>query len=481
MRKIIIYILSVLSVIIIPLSVTAAILLTLAVNENFYIGVIKKLDLVETFIETKNLQLEKDIKKEIEKKTGMSQFRVEYEKIRKDFEEKSAAFTKLNKTDEYNRLDKQIDELDDLVWEKSSDSFKTEDDFDRFKKQKMLELKNAMKEIKEYRKKNDDAIDKAEDEMEKANDVFEDADDNLKDKESEAKDIIEKRRGDFMNEMYHDIAKIEPSLTESLNKLFIEQELRRVVREYLAFFTSWQQQVKAGNIYEARLNVESGMVENTKKVNLPPLNLSFKVKVNENGAVKEKNLLSEVFVEKIRETPGLKSPWVMTKIFSLADSFIVEKIGNTFLKGTGFSINDGVIKSETIVLSGDKASKLKRLFMILSFAKYSIYTAAAVAVLLLFLIFILSSDKKDGLRFTGFILKYPSAIIAIGGIAVIISSLKPGLVLPQIVNDPINSAFIDKIYFAIAYNFFVPLTAVFFISSIVGTLLLKFVKNKKQA
>jgi hypothetical protein len=477
MRKIAAYILTVISAVIIPLSVTGAILLTLAVNENFYISVIKKLDLVETFIETKNLQLEKDIKKEIEKKTGMSQFRIEYEKLRKDFEEKSAAFTKLNKTDEYNRLDKQIDELDDLKWEKSSDDFKTEDDFNRFKKQKMLDLKNALKEIKEYRKKNDDVIDKAENEMEKAKDKFEDADDILKDKESEAKGIISKRRGDFMNEMYHDIARIEPALTQSLNTLFIEQELRRLIRQYLSFFTSWKQQVKAGNIYEERLNVESGMVENTKKVILPPLSLSFRVKVNDNGIIKDKNLLSEVFVETIRETPGLKSPWVMTKIFGLADSFIAEMIANTFLKGTGFSMNDGVIKSETIVLSGDRAKKVEKVMMLLSFAKYSIFTAAGISVFLMLLIIAVSPEKKTGLRLTGHVMKYPSILIASGGIAVIISSLKPGLVLPQIVNDPVNSAFIDKIYFAAAYHFFVPITAVFLLCFVTGTLLLKFVKK----
>jgi hypothetical protein len=477
MRKIFFYALSVISIIIIPVSITAAILLTLAVNENFYISVIKNLNLVQTFIETKNFQIEKDIKKEIEKKTGMSQFRIEYEILRKNYEDKLVAYSLLYKSEEYDKLKKQIDDLDDLDWEKSSEAFKNKDDFERFKKQKMLDLKTALKEIKEYRKKNDDAIDKAEDEMEKAKDKFENADDLLKDKESVAKDIIETRRGDFMNEMFSDIAKIEPALTESLNKLFIEQELRRVIRTYLSFFTSWKQQVKAGNIYETRLNVESGMIENVKKVNLPPLLLSLRVKVNENGLEKEKNLLGEVFVEKIRETQGLKSPWVLTKIFMLSDSFIVEKAGNSIFKDTGLSLNNGVIKSGEIVLSGGKASRIEKVMMIMTFAPYSLYAAAGITFILILLLFVAAPNKKTGLKFSGFILKYPSIIIVIGGIAVIIASIKPGLMIPRIVNDPINSAFFDKVYFTTALHLFAPITAVFFIFSLAGGLLLKFGKK----
>jgi hypothetical protein len=465
---------------VIPSAITASILLTLAINENFYISVIKSLNLVETFIETKNVQIEKDIKREVEKKTGMSQFKPQYEALRKDYEDKLIAYTGINKNEEFDKIEKQIDELDDLEWIKSSDEFKTEDDFDRFKKQKMNDLKSALKEIKEYRSRNDDAIDKIEDEMEAAKDKFEDADDALKDKEEDAKDIIESRRGDFMNEMYSDIARVEPLLTEELNKLFIEKELRSAIKKYLDFMTSWQKQKEAGNIYESRLNVESGMIENVKKVSIPPLALNLRVKVNETGIEKEKNLLSEVFVEKIRETPGLKSPWVLANIFKLSDTWITETAGNTILKGTGLRMSDGIIKSDSIILSGEKAEKFEMLMMILSAAKYAPYAAAGAVTLFIILLILIAPDKKSGLRTSGFVLKYPSVIIVIAGIAVIIASIKPGLMIPQIVNDPVNSAFFDKVAFTTALHLFAPITGIFFVLSLTGGILLRLGKRNKE-
>ena len=106
MRKIFLYILSAISIIIIPVSVAASILLTLAINENFYISIIKRLNLVETFIETKNIQIEKDITREVEKKTGLSQFKPEYELLKKDYEDKLTAYSTISKKDEFEKTRK---------------------------------------------------------------------------------------------------------------------------------------------------------------------------------------------------------------------------------------------------------------------------------------------------------------------------------------------------------------------------------------
>jgi hypothetical protein len=480
MRKIFLYILSIISIIVIPVTITAAILLTLAVNENFYISVIKNLNLVETFIETKNVQIERDIKREVEKKTGMSQFKPVYESLRKDYEDKLIAYTVINKNEEFDKIEKQIDELDDLKWIKSPDEFKTEKEFDLYKKEKMKDLKSALKEIKEYRSKNKSAIVKIEDEMDDARDKFEDAEDDLKDKEKDAVKIIESRRSDFMNEMVTDIAKVEPALTKELNSLFLEKELKSVIKKYLEFATTWQQQRASGNIYESRLDVESGMIENVKKIKLPPLVLSLRVKVNENGIEKEKNLLSEVFVEKIRETPGLKSPWVLTQIFKLSDSWVAETAGNTFLKDAGLNMSGGVIRSDPIVISGEKAENFEKVMMVLSIAEYTPYAAAGAVLFFILILFIIAPEKRTGLRFAGFVVKYPSVIIVIAGIAVIIASIKPGLMIPQIINDPVNSAFFDKIAFTTALHLFAPLTAVFFVLSIIGGLLRRLGREKKQ-
>jgi len=158
---------------------------------------------------------------------------------------------------------------------------------------------------------------------------------------------------------------------------------------------------------------------------------------------------------------------------------MVETAGRTILKDTGLRISDGVIRSDTIILSGDKAEKFEKIMMLFSAAKYTPYAAAGLTLFLVFILIIAAPDKRTGMKMSGFVLKYPSAIIVIAGIAIIIVSIKPGLMIPQIVNDPVNSAFFDKIAFNTALHIFAPVTGVFFILSVAGGILSKFGKSKK--
>jgi hypothetical protein len=477
MRKILLYIFSIISAAIIPVLIALSIMITLFLSPDFHVRVIKNLDLVKTFIEAKNLEVESDIKREIEKKTGITAFKSEYDSVKKDYDEKLLAFNKINKTEDFKNLEKQIDEVDDLEWEKSSDSFKTEDEFKSFKKHKMKELKAALEEIENYRDKNEDAIDKSEDEMKKAEEIFEDADDEMKDKEKDAREIIEDRQGEFVNEMYHDISKIEPVLTEKLNTLFLEKEIKNIITTYLDFLTSYPEQKNAGNVYQSRLNVESGLIDTSTNVKIPPLSMSFIVKVNDNGIEKEKNLLSEVFAETVKSTPGLKSPWVMSKLFTMSDSWIAEKAGRSVLKGTGISYSGGVIKSGPITLTGEKGDIAERVMIGMTAGKYLPYAAGAISLILLILIFILSSGKKNGIKNAGYILKYPSMIIAIAGIALILISLVPGLLLPEIISDPLKYAFLDRAASTAVIYMLIPVTALFFILSLVGSFMVKMGKR----
>lgn len=473
MRKLFLSVFSVISAAAIPVLIAVSIMVILFLNPAFHVSIIKNLNLVKTFIEAKNFEVENEIKREIEKKTGITEFKTGYDRVKKDYDEKLQAFNTINKTDEYKKLKQQVDELDDLEWEKSPDTFKNEDDFDSFKKHKMKELKSAIDEIDTYRDKNEDAIEKSEDEMDKAKDIFEDADDEMKDKEKEAREIIEDRQSDFMNEMYHDIAKIEPALTEKLNSLFLEKEVKNIISGYIRFLTSYQEQKRAGNVYESRLNIESGIIDASTNVNLPQFRMSFIVKVNDNGIEKEKNLLSEIFVETVKDTPGLRSPWVMAKLFSVSDSWIAEKAGNTFLKNAGLTYSNGVIKSGPILLTGENGNFAEKLMICMTAGKYLPYAAAVLSAILLLAVFLLSADHRSGLKNAGYILKYPSMLIAIAGIAAILLSLIPGLLLPEIVSDPVKYAFLDRVATTAVLHVFIPVTAVFFILSLAGGFMVK--------
>jgi hypothetical protein len=463
------------SAIIIPFLILASIASVMLLSPDFYISIIKDLDIVKTFIEAKNYEIESDIKREIEKTTGISAFKEEYNKIKSDYEKKLSFYNTINKTEQYEKIEKQIDEIDDLEWEKSPDSFKSKDDFKKFKKQKIKELKLALEEIEKYRDDNEDAIEKAEDDMKKSKDAFEDAEDELKDKEKEARKILENRQGDFLNEIYHDIAKIEPKLTEKLNKLFIDTEVRKLINSYIDFFTSYKKQKEIGNIYETKLDIESGLIENNKKINLPQIKLDFNIK-SENPLKKEQNLISETFVEIIRDTPGLKSPWVMSKIFSMADSWIIETISNKYLKDLNLSYYNGILSSNQLTISGNKAKILEKIIIACSIAKHLPYISAIIIIILASIILLLSSPKKHGIKKIASIIKYSSATISIITLSLIIISFIPGLLMPEIVANPLLYNFLDKTSTTIALHILIPVGVAFFLLSIVGGIILKFTK-----
>ena len=101
----------------------ASLIIILCSSADFHVSIIKNLNLVKTFIEAKNFQIEKDIKREIEKKTGITGYKADYDKIKKDYDEKLLAFNSINRTDEYEKIEKQFDELDDMDWDKAPENF----------------------------------------------------------------------------------------------------------------------------------------------------------------------------------------------------------------------------------------------------------------------------------------------------------------------------------------------------------------------
>ena len=95
----------------------------------------------------------------------------------------------------------------------------------------------------------------------------------------------------------------------------------------------------------------------------------------------------------------------------------------------------------------------------------------------LLLIFFLSADRKSGIKNAGYVLKYPSMIIAIAGIALILISLVPGLLLPEIISDPVRYALLDRAATTAVIYMLLPVTALFFILSIAGSFMVKFGKK----
>jgi hypothetical protein len=114
MKKVLLYAASAFSCFIIPAAVTASVVLTLLSGSWFYVSIIRNSDPVKTLIETRNQQTENEIKREVEKRTGLSLFMPGYHSLKREYENRQATYDTINRTGEFAALDRQIDEFDDL-------------------------------------------------------------------------------------------------------------------------------------------------------------------------------------------------------------------------------------------------------------------------------------------------------------------------------------------------------------------------------
>jgi hypothetical protein len=203
------------------------------------------------------------------------------------------------------------------------------------------------------------------------------------------------------------------------------------------------------------------------------------VKLKDSAIEREKNILSEVFVDRIRETSGLKSPWILTQIFKLSDSWIAESVLNSKLKESGIRLSNGVIQSNSIIVAGETAENLEKGMMALSTASYVPYIAIGVILLCIILLCIFASSLRDGFRSSMSIIRFSSVLMIIVSIAAIIIAIKPDLLFQPIGDDPIKSIFMEKVMSITSLHIFVPMLVVFFVLSFMGGTLSKILKRKK--
>ncbi|HQO39734.1 MAG TPA: hypothetical protein PK986_04620, partial [Spirochaetota bacterium] len=228
-------------------------------------------------------------------------------------------------------------------------------------------------------------------------------------------------------------------------------------------------QKKTGGVYETNMNIVSGGIGTAKKVILPPFELSFKVKADENSVIKEKNIFSGLCVELINATPGLKSPWILTKIFGMADSWLAEKVAGTVLKGTGIRFSDGTLKSQgPVILSGERAEMAEYLMIGLTAGRFFMFAGPVIALLLVLLVFAAAPDRRSKWKTAGLAVEVPSGLMTALGIAGIIVSAFPGFFFNVPVDDPAVRGFIEQGIFSTGLHFFIPVTLLFFILSVAG-------------
>jgi len=470
------FILTLKGIFILPIVLIVIILFSLMVSSTFYISILKNAGLIESYIQAKNWQMEKEIKAEIEEEVKLEEFRKKFEVIKEDFENKKETYYTLNLKKDYKDLKAKYNELDDLSFSSAPDLFKSKADFKKYKKDELKKIKTEMKDIEKYRDLSEDKIDTARSAYKKVKDKYEDAVDDLEDKEEDARDIIKSHKNSFMGKIYTDIGTISPVLTEELNNKLLEKGVRSEIDKMLAFITSYNEQVKRGNIYTDTMAITQGRVASSRKVKLPPIMISLWVEDEIRGVKQKRHLLSQVFVSRIAKMEGLHKKASFIQIFKFSETGLAERIGRKYLKGAGLTLRDGIIRVKPIVLTGSTARSFETLMLVATWGVYVRYVLLGSLALLIILMIASNAEGEKKKRSVRKVLLWPSMIVIVVSIGVIIFSGTFTSLFPAVIKDPMVQAYAKRIAMVISLHIFIPMIFTFgllaFIGSFVG-------KNKK--
>lgn len=460
----------------VPLILITVILFSLMVRSEFYVSILKNAGLIESFIQAKNWQMEEAIKNEIEKKVKLEEFRLKYDSLRSDYETKKKNYENLNRSTEYKALKEKYDELDDLSFKRAPGVFAGEDEFDKYKEDELKKLKKKIREIEDYRDRKEDSIEKAEDTYRESLSAWEDAKEKLEDKEEDARDIVKSHKGSFMGKIYADIGTITPVLTEELNSRLIEVAVKREIEKLITFMSTYSDQKRLGNVYTDRLSIARGKVGAARKVKLPPIIISLWVEEEVHGIRQKRHLLSQVFVDRIKKMEGLNQKASFIKIFKFSETGLAERIGRKYLKKSGITLKNGIIKINPIILEGSSARAFETAMLVVTHGMYVRYILLGVVVLLLIFIFFTGADKERKKRALRRILLWPSSLVVLASLGAVIFSGTFTSFFPDLIKDPVVQSYAKQMALVVSLHLFLPLIISFALIALTGS----FIGKKKK-
>jgi hypothetical protein len=356
------------ALILVPLFLLASLMVFMLTSPSWYASILKHSDLIGTFVKAQNWRLETAIKNEIETETDLEAFKKEYSRITADYQEKCSRFDLLNKTEEYDSLVGQRKELARLTWKKAPEVFRNEAEFRRYKTEELQRLDALIDEIKSYRKDNRKTIAAADNARIAAEKLFTRSGRELDKKERRAQQIIMSHDNSFTGKIYSDLKAVSPVLTAELNGRIIDRGLKNEIAKTLTFMTSYYDQVRTGAVYRNPFNLDIAGYSESPRIVLPGLRLSLWVEDDIRGIRQKRHLLSEVFVEKIRELPDLHKKEAFIRLFTFSESSLAESLGRSYLKKVNLSISGGVITMKPLELDGRDAEIMETVMIAATWA-----------------------------------------------------------------------------------------------------------------
>ncbi len=455
-------VIAVLMMIIVPILLTVSVAHVLFTSADFYLEMLKGSYLIRAFVEGKNDETNRRIRQEIEEKVRLDEFAIVAQRAKEKYEKEKERYEKIHKTKEYLAHEKQLKEIRKSTYEEAKQSFPNEKAFEEFREKEIARLRKSLSDIESYRDKNENEIERVEEEMDKARRNMERAMEELQEKNEEAQEIVEKHKGTFAARINDDMRLLLPVLEPMLNEKIIDGTVRREVETMLAFVTDYSRQKMLGNVYSAK-NADSGNEE--LRIRLPRVTLSLWIDDPQKG---KRHLLSDVFVEEIGKIEGLRNKFLFTTVFRLSDTVIAEYLANRFLKSAGVTIREGIISVPPVVLEGKTAESFKHAMLFATYGHYVKYGAGALLVLFIVFLIFLNIPRMKKIIWLKRVLFWPSLVMVIFSIGLIIASRFVFEMFPYIFPDAMLVGFVKNIAYSLAWCIAIPTGGVFLVCAAIG-------------
>ncbi|MFW5752069.1 MAG: hypothetical protein ACOCW8_01895 [bacterium] len=472
-RGIVIFMVHCAAFFIIPVLLLMLIFSILFTRSEYYTGILKNTDIISTFIEVKNIETNMAIQEEIEREVGLNEYTAKFKQISENYKYWQDEFNNINKTDEYKSLVEQKNELKSMEWEEAQEIFPTRKQFEMNREGELARVTSLIENIKTYRDTNEDNIEKYEDKLEEAEDNYEDALDVLEDKQEEARDIAQKHRNNLSGRLYADLEILNPVLTKLLNVKLIDHAVRIEIEKLIQFFTTYEKQKIYGNVYSIiRSDTAIGNAQ-MLRVRFPEITINLWIKNDNTGITPSRHLLSDIFVNEIRNMNNLQNRGLFITMFKFSNTGLGEFFGRRILRKTGIKINDGLIYLDNLVLEDDAAETVTLIMKIATYSKYLLYIIPAIILLYISILFFSSASRKKKIAGIKSILIYPSLLIIIISSAAILASRFVFNHYPQLITDITMQTYAKSLLFVISLHTFIPVIGVFGILLLAGLIIKK--------
>ncbi|HMA99680.1 MAG TPA: hypothetical protein VKS21_01710 [Spirochaetota bacterium] len=472
------FLLKFISIIFIPVLLLFFTLAVTLTSPRFYTGLLKRANLVSVIARSGNRSIENSIAKELEKYPEIEECKDKLQTIKEKLVKLKTDYNKINKTDEYNALILEKEEIEDMEYNRVF--YNSRSEFRDKKEQKEEKIEAQMEKIEELRELRQDALEDLQERMAAVREQLVNEQEKLAELEENVLDIKKEKRNSKIGRFYQDLDIVSPYIEEALNSFF-DQELNRELTHLFEFISSYEKQKKQTNIYFTTSRAADGSVAKQLNIRLPDFYFNLHINDNVEGAVIKRHLFDEILPERINKVRDqLHNPGYFKMAFRLSDNRLIENLISRYIKDFNMEIKRGMLHIKPVTLTGDNAAFLLQImkhYRTITIVKYLLLVLA----LLLFIIFMYASRGPSGRARSFVFLFYRPSLILVSVMLLmwLFAGTAVKIILPDMAGG-LTGAYLGSGARSFIFNLFFLSGSLFITLLVISFIIRKFIL-KKQA